>query len=400
MQTRTAPYPPKPGESAVVTTPSPPAFRVSVVIPCLDEAETIAQCVTTAREVLEKSGLVGEVIVVDNGSTDGSGDLARGAGASVVEEPRRGYGSAYLAGLAAARGDSIVMVDADLTYDLQEIPRFVHELEDGAELVVGNRLAGVQPGAMPWLSRVGNPLLSGFLNILYGTNIRDVHCGMRALRRSVLPVLNLRTVGMEFASEMVIRATREQLDVRELPIELHPRVGTSKLSPFRDGWRHLRVILVYNPTFLFLLPGAVMLAAGSLITLLVFVQVPLFGRGLYIHSLILGCLLVLLGVQAIGLGLCARAYGVYFIGDQDRLFQKLRARFTLEHGLLLAAIVGLTGVALFAVVFGRWAAGGFGPLSEARLAILAATLIAVGAQVFFTSFLLSILGLRRRRDEP
>jgi len=350
--------------------------------------------------VLEKSGLVGEVIVVDNGSTDGSGDLARGAGASVVEEPRRGYGSAYLAGLAAARGDSIVMVDADLTYDLQEIPRFVHELEDGAELVVGNRLAGVQPGAMPWLSRVGNPLLSGFLNILYGTNIRDVHCGMRALRRSVLPVLNLRTVGMEFASEMVIRATREQLDVRELPIELHPRVGTSKLSPFRDGWRHLRVILVYNPTFLFLLPGAVMLAAGSLITLLVFVQVPLFGRGLYIHSLILGCLLVLLGVQAIGLGLCARAYGVYFIGDQDRLFQKLRARFTLEHGLLLAAIVGLTGVALFAVVFGRWAAGGFGPLSEARLAILAATLIAVGAQVFFTSFLLSILGLRRRRDEP
>ena len=380
--------------------PSPSTCRISVVIPCLDEAETIAECVTTAREVLDESGLAGEVIVVDNGSTDSSGDLARAAGASVVEEPRRGYGSAYLAGLAAARGDYIVMVDADLTYDLREIPRFVHELEDGAELVVGNRMAGVKPGAMPWLSRVGNPLLSGFLNILYGTNIRDVHCGMRALRRSVLPVLNLRTVGMEFASEMVIRATREQLDVRELPIELHPRVGTSKLSPFRDGWRHLRVILVYNPTFLFLLPGAVMLAAGSLITLLVFVQVPLFGRGLYIHSLILGCLLVLLGVQAIGLGLCARAYGVYFIGDQDRLFQKLRARFTLEHGLLLAAIVGLTGVALFAVVFGRWAAGGFGPLSEARLAILAATLIAVGAQVFFTSFLLSILGLRRRRDEP
>ena len=373
--------------------------QVSVVIPCLDEAETIAACVTRARDVLAESGLAGEVIVVDNGSTDGSGELARAAGAVVVEERRRGYGSAYLAGLAAARGDYIVMVDADLTYDFHEIPRFVEELEDGAGLVVGNRLGGVQPGAMPLLSRVGNPLLSGFLNVLYRTNIHDAHCGMRAVRRDVLPVLNLRTVGMEFASEMVIRATREGLDVREVPIELHPRVGTSKLSPFRDGWRHLRVILVYNPTFLFLLPGAVMLAAGSLVTLLVFVQVPVFGRGLYIHSLILGCLLVLLGVQAIGMGLCARAYGAYFISDQDERFDRLRARFRLEHGLLLAAMVVITGVVLFALVFGRWASHGFGALSETRVAIFAATLIAVGGEIFFTSFLLSIIGLRRRRDE-
>jgi glycosyltransferase involved in cell wall biosynthesis len=373
---------------------------VSVVIPCLDEAETIAECVTVARDVLAENDLTGEVIVVDNGSTDGSGDLARAAGARVVEEPRRGYGSAYLAGLTAAHGDYIIMVDADLTYDFREIPRFVDELDDGAELVVGNRFGGVQPGAMSWLSRVGNPVLSGFLNVLYRTNVHDAHCGMRALKRGVLPVLNLRTVGMEFASEMVIRATKERLDVREIPIELHPRVGESKLSPFRDGWRHLRVILVYNPTFLFLLPGAFMLAAGSLITLLVFVEVPIFGRGLYVHSLIVGCLLILLGVQAIGLGLCARAYGVYFISEQDELFQRVRARFRLEHGLLLATAVALVGVALFAFVFEQWAAQGFGTLSEERLAILAATLVAVGAQIFFTSFLLSILGLRRRRDEP
>jgi glycosyltransferase involved in cell wall biosynthesis len=379
---------------------APSACRVSVLIPCLDEAETIAECVASARTVLEENGLVGEVVVIDNGSTDGSGDLARGAGARVVEERRRGYGSAYLAGLAAAEGDYIVMVDADLTYDFREIPRFVDELESGAELVVGNRLDGVQPGAMPWLSRLGNPVLSGFLNVLYRTNVRDVHCGMRALRRDVLPLLNLRTVGMEFASEMIIRATREHLDVRELPIELHPRVGTSKLSPFRDGWRHLRVILVYNPNFLFLLPGLVMLAAGSLITLLVFVEAPIFGRPLYVHSLIVGCLLILLGVQAIGLGLCARAFGVYFISDKDRLFQRLRSRLRLEHGLLLAAAISIVGLVLFGVVFGTWAKHGFGTLSETRLAILAATLIAVGAQVFFTSFLLSILGLRRRRDEP
>ena len=374
--------------------------RVSVVIPCFDEAETITECVASAIEVLGENGLAGEVIVVDNGSTDGSGDLARAAGAMVVDEPRRGYGSAYLAGLAAAGGDYIVMVDADLTYDFREIPRFVDELERGAQLVVGNRRGGLQPGAMPWLSRLGNPLLSGFLNVLHRTNVSDAHCGMRALRRDVLALLNMRTVGMEFASEMVIRASREQLDVREIPIELHPRAGTSKLSPFRDGLRHLHLILVYNPTFLFLLPGAVMLLVGSLISLLVFLQLPIIGRGLYIHSLILGCLLIILGVQALGFGLCARAYGAYFISDQDQLFQKLRARFRFGHGLILAGVVSVAGIALLGVVGSKWAANGFGTLSETRIALLAATLIAVAAQILFTSFMLSILGLRRRPDEP
>jgi glycosyltransferase involved in cell wall biosynthesis len=385
---------------AVTTAPAPSATRrVSVVIPCLNEAATIGECVRRSRSVLEQRGLVGEVIVVDNGSTDGSGDLARAAGALVVDEPRRGYGSAYLAGLDVAAGDYIVMVDADLTYDFEEIPRFVQELDHGAQLVVGNRMQSIRPGAMPWLSRLGNPLLSGFLNVLHRTNVQDVHCGMRALRREVLPVLNLRTVGMEFASEMVIRATRERLDVREVPIELHPRVGRSKLSPFRDGWRHLRVILVYNPTFLFLLPGLVMLAAGSLITLLVFVQVPIFGRNLYIHSLIVGCLLILVGVQAVGTGLAARVFGVYFISEQDQLFRRLRARLKLEHGLALASLTGAAGLALLGLVIARWASHGFGTLREERLAILATTIVAASAQIFFTSFLLSILGLRRRRDD-
>jgi glycosyltransferase involved in cell wall biosynthesis len=373
---------------------------ISVVIPCLDEAETITECVTRARAALDDAGLEGEVIVVDNGSADGSGELARAAGALVVDEPRRGYGRAYLAGLAAAGGDYIVMLDADLTYDFREIPRFVQELENGAQLVVGNRLSSIQPGAMPFLSRLGNPVLSGFLNVLHRTNIHDAHCGMRALRRDVLPALNLRTVGMEFASEMVIRATRERLDVREIAIELHPRVGRSKLSPFRDGWRHLRLILVYNPTFLFLVPGIVMLLLGSVVTLLVFIEVPIFGRELQVHSLIMGCLLILLGVQAIGLGLCARAFGVYFISGEDPLFQKLRSRLRLEHGLALAFIVGAVGLALIGVVIERWVSRGLGALQEERLAILAATVISVAAQIFFTSFLVSIIGLRRERDEP
>jgi glycosyltransferase involved in cell wall biosynthesis len=372
---------------------------VSVVIPCLNEAETIVECVVGARNVLDEAELEGEVIVVDNGSSDGSGDLAREAGAEVVDEPRRGYGSAYLAGLAVARGRYIVMVDADLTYDFGEIPEFVRELENGADVVIGNRMQNIEPGAMSLLSRLGNPMLSGFLNVLHRTNVHDAHCGMRALRRDVLPSLNLRTVGMEFASEMVIRATREHLDVREVPIALHPRVGTSKLSPFRDGWRHLRLILVYNPTFLFIVPGTVMFLTGSVIALLVFLEVPVFGRNLLVHSLIFGCLLILIGVQAIGLGLCARAFGVYFIGEQDHLFQRLRSKLRLEHGLAFALLVLALGLALFGVVIGKWAAGGFGTLREERLAILAFTVIAVGAQIFFTSFLVSIIGLRRPQDE-
>jgi hypothetical protein len=223
---------------------------------------------------------------------------------------------------------------------------------------------------------------------------------MRAIRRDVLPTLDLRTTGMEFASEMVIRAARERLDVREIPIELHPRVGESKLSPFRDGWRHLRIILVYHPNFLFTLPGLLMTIAGLMAVLLVLGHVPVLGRDLQTHSLILGCLLIILGVQAISLGICARAYNAYFVGGKDKLFDRARARLRLEHGVALAALIVAAGLALMSVMFGVWASRGFGELREERLAIVAATVIAVGAQVFFTSFLLSILGLRWRQSEP
>ncbi len=203
-----------------------PEPRVSIVIPCLNEAATIAECVTSARTVLEENGYAGEVIVVDNGSDDGSGDIARGGRGERRPRAPPGIRQRIPGRARAARGEYVVMADADLTYDFREIPAFVHELDAGAQLVMGNRLKGIQPGAMPWLSRVGNPILSGFLNLLYKTNIADVHCGMRAMRRDVLPMLDLRSTGMEFASEMVIRAAREKLDVREIPIELHPRVGT------------------------------------------------------------------------------------------------------------------------------------------------------------------------------
>jgi glycosyltransferase involved in cell wall biosynthesis len=373
------------------------APRVSVVIPCLNEAENIVECVTRARTVLAEHGIAGEVIVADNASDDRSGELAAQAGALVVHEPRRGYGSAYLAGFAAARGEYIVMADADLTYDWNDIPRFIATLDEGAELVMGDRMDNIHPGAMPWLHRyVGNPILSGVLNLFFRTGVRDAHCGMRGFRRDILPRLDLRTSGMEFASEMVIRASKENLDIRQIAIEYHPRGGESKLSSFRDGWRHLRFLLVHSPTHLFIVPGVVLLVLGAILSGFSLAHVNVFGREWQLHSMIAGSLLMIVGTQIGALGLCAHAYGMYFMDDRDPWFERMRARFRLEHGLMLGGGVFIAGLAVAAVIVAKWASRGFGVLSEERLAVLAAALMIIGLQVFFSSFLLSILGLRRR----
>jgi glycosyltransferase involved in cell wall biosynthesis len=374
-----------------------PDIMVSVVIPCLNEAENIQACVRTAQETMERAELAGEVIVADNGSNDGSPELAREAGARVVHEPRRGYGSAYLAGFEAARGDYIVMGDADLTYDFREIPRFVETLSNGADLVMGDRMDNIHQGAMPWSHRyVGNPVMTKVLNAFFRTGVSDAWCGMRALRRDVLPALELRATGMEFALEMVIRASKENLDVREFPIELHPRGGESKLARFRDGWRALRFMLVHSPTHLFVIPGAAMALLGALVSAAVLIQIDVFGRTWDIHSMIAGALLMIVGTQVLALGLCAHAYGKYFMAERDAWFDRMRARFRLEHGLILGGGFIVSGLVVGAVIVGKWIDRGFGQLSEERLAVLAATLLIVGIQIFFSSFLLSILGLRRR----
>jgi glycosyltransferase involved in cell wall biosynthesis len=371
--------------------------EVSVVIPCLNEAANIEQCVRRSQAALDEAGILGEVLVADNGSDDGSAELAAAAGARVVHEPRRGYGSAYLAGFAAARGEYIVMLDADLTYPFKEIPRFVEELRGGAQLVMGDRMDNIEPGAMHWMHRyIGNPLLSGTLNLFFRTGIRDAHCGMRGFRRDILPQLDLRTTGMEFASEMVIRASKEKLDIREFPIAYAPRGGESKLSRFRDGWRHLRFLLVHSPTHLFIVPGAVMLLIGLIISGISLSQVPILGREWNLHTLVAGELLCVVGVQVVALGLCAHAYGTYFMNEKDPWFDHMRARYRLEHGLMLGGAVVLAGVVAGAVIVGIWIERGFGALSEERLAVTAAALVIVGLQIFFSSFLLSILGLRRR----
>jgi glycosyltransferase involved in cell wall biosynthesis len=385
-----------------ISAPSVPAAGVeeplvSVVIPCLNEEENIQACVNAALAAIVRMDVPGEVVVADNDSEDESRRLAEEAGARVVLERRRGYGSAYLAGFAAARGRYIVMADADLTYDFNEIPRFVAALQEGAEMVIGDRMDNIHPGAMPWLHRyVGNPILTGLLNLFFRTGISDAHCGMRALRREVLPRLDLRTTGMEFASEMVIRASKAKLRIAEFPIEYHPRGGESKLSSFRDGWRHLRFLLVHSPTHLFVVPGMVLAGLGALVVVLVGSGLDFAGRAWGIHALIGGALLMIVGTQVLALGLCAHAYGTYFMGERDPWFDRMRARFRLEHGLLLGGAFLLIGVVMGAIILATWIAHGFGSLADERLAVIAASLMIVGIQIFFSSFLLSILGLRRR----
>ena len=373
------------------------AIEVSVVIPCLNEAENIEECVRRSQEAMDAAGIAGEVVVADNDSEDGSAELASAAGARVVHEPRRGYGSAYLAGFGAARGEYIVMLDADMTYPFDKIPNFVEELRDGAQLVMGDRMDNIQPGAMHWVNRyIGNPLLSGTLNLFFRTGIRDAHCGMRGFRRDILPTLDLRTTGMEFASEMVIRASKEKLDIREFPISYMPRGGTTKLSRWRDGWRHLRFLLVHSPTHLFIVPGAALLMLGLLITFIALAEIPIFGREWSLHTIIGGELLCIVGTQIVALGLCAHAYGTYFMNEKDPWFDRMRARFRLEHGLMVGGAILAAGLLAGAIIVGMWFDRGFGALSEERLAVTSAALVIIGLQVFFSSFLLSILGLRRR----
>jgi glycosyltransferase involved in cell wall biosynthesis len=362
--------------------------EVSVVIPCLNEEEGIVHVVEDARAGLAAAGLTGEIIVVDNASEDRSADLARGAGATVVHEAHRGYGSAYLAGLAAARGAYVVMADADGTYDLHEIGRLVEQLRGGAGLVLGSRFQGtIDPDAMPWSNRyIGNPLLTGMLNLLFRTGVSDAHCGLRAIRRDVIPQLELSATGMEFASEMVIKAGKRRVRIAEIPIDYHPRIGDSKLSRFSDAWRHVRFMLVHSPTFLFLVPGGltVLLGLAGLSTLASLPELSDNWTGVAVGF----AMLLILGVGVVQLGLFSRTYAVVYLGERDEFLERGWKRLRLEHGLGLSTGVFLAGVGITLGSF-------FDGVKDPRLGVLGLALVTVGVQGAFGSFFLSILGLSR-----
>ena len=372
-------------------------LELSVVIPCLNEAEGIGVVVEKAVRTMRREAIDGEVVVVDNGSTDGSPAIAEAAGARVVREIRRGYGSAYQAGFAAARGTYILMGDGDDTYDFTQLDRFLGPLREGADVVMGDRMSGIKPGAMPWLHQhVGNPVLTGVLNLFFRTGVSDAHCGMRAFRRDLLPALDLRATGMEFASEHVIRASKLGLDIREIQIDYHPRKGESKLSSFSDGWRHLRFLLVHSPTWLFVLPGAVLAILGALGVLVSLSGLELFGREWQLHAMIASVAAVIVGAQILQIGIFSRAFAYYYLGESDELIQAARRRFRLEHGLVAGAALLLIGLVISGIVIGLWIGRGLGELREERLALLGVMLLVLGLQTIFGAFFLSVLGLRRR----
>jgi hypothetical protein len=372
--------------------------EVSVVIPCLNEEDAIVSVIEAARAGLSEAGLTGEIVVADNGSDDASAELARAAGARVVHEPRRGYGSAYLAGLAAARGTYIVMTDADGTYPIESLGVFVSRLRDGADMVVGNRFGGtIHAGAMPWSNRyIGNPILSGMLNLLFRSGVRDAHCGLRALRRDALPKLGLSATGMEFASEMVIKAGKRRMRIDEVPIDYRPRIGESKLARVSDGWRHVRFMLVHSPTFLFVIPGAAAAAVGLGLLVYLAADTSLGERATGV-AMASGALTII-GAQIVMLGLFARTYGIIYLGESDAPLERMWGTLRLEHGLLASFVVLLAGAG---VTLGSY----FDGVHDPRLGMLGLTLVALGVQGGFASFFLSILGLSehavlRRRSLP
>ena len=385
------------------------APEVSVVIPCLNEAETIATVISEARTALDQSGINGEIIVADNGSSDGSPDISRRAGASVVTVPDPGYGSALMGGIDASRGRLIIMGDADASYDFRSIPAFVARLRDGAALVMGCRLPSgggtVMSGAMPPLHRWwGNPMFSWLARSWFRAPTHDVHCGMRGFTRVLYDRLELRCTGMEFASEMVIKAALAGAAISEVPITLRrdQRVTrSSHLRTFRDGWRHLRFYLLYSPRWLFLVPGVVLVLLGALGFTLALPGARVAGAELDVNALLFSSLFVILGYQSVIFAILTKAFAVAEgLMPMSRNVERFFAVFTLERGLVAGLAVSVVGFALLAAVLAQWWARDFGPLdyrATLRLSIPGVMFASLGVQTLLFSFFASILGLRRRR---
>lgn len=376
-------------------------------MPCLNEAETLANCIKKAKLFIEKAKILGEVLIADNGSHDGSIDIAAAHGARVVSVMQRGYGAALGEGIKAANGKFVIMGDADDSYDFSKLENFLACLRDGADLVMGNRFrGGIALGAMPWLHRyLGNPILSGIGRLFFNSPIKDFHCGLRAFRRDAILGLDLRTQGMEFASEMIVKATINKLRIEEVPTTLSPdgRNRPPHLRTWRDGWRHLRFLLLYSPRWLFFYPGLVMCLLGlTVITWLLAGPRHIVGLVLDIHTMLAASGLLLIGVQTLTFAVFSKAYGIdegYL--PSDALFSRFMGNSSLETGLIIGFALILAGLGIGYNAFSGWANVAFGPQNPQTLMrslIPSLTLIEVGVQVIFGAFFLKILNIHGMRS--
>jgi glycosyltransferase involved in cell wall biosynthesis len=374
---------------------------ISVVIPCLNEAQSIGQCVDQTLGALEAEGIPGEIVVSDNGSTDSSVEIAESHGARVVHTVIKGYGSALRNGIAQARGDFIILGDADGSHDFREIGRFVTKWREGHDFVIGNRFQGeIKEGAMSWHHRhFGTPVLTGILNLFFGVGVSDINCGMRGMTRELATQLDFRTNGMEFASESLIKAAKAGARIAEVPITMWPdrRDRPPHLRTFRDGWRHLRFIMLSAPNWLFLLPGALLMAVGLGIVLWLLPGPAFAGRvGLDTNTISLAMMLILLGMHVFSIGLFVKVfcYTERLSRQQTGLVRWLK-RLKLEHGLLLGGTLFAIGFIGDAIVFRDWAADGFGHLNAVRTVFFCSLSLFVGVEIVFSSVFLSMLGISR-----
>ena len=380
-------------------------IEVSVLMPCLNESETLERCINKAMRALSEGGYRGEVIIGDNGSTDGSQEIARRLGARVIDVPVKGYGAALQGGIVGARGRYVIMGDSDDSYDFSRISPFVDKLREGYELVMGNRFrGGISPGAMPKLHRyLGNPVLTTIGRIFFRSPCGDFHCGLRGFRRAILPALDLQTTGMEFASEMVVKATIHHLRITEVPTTLS-KDGRSRpphLRSWRDGWRHLRFLLMYSPRYLFLFPGFLLAAAGAILGALLLPGPRTVGSvTLDVNTLLFAGGAVIMGVQLILFWLFAKVFAMTEgLLPADARLERMFKYVTLESGLIVSVIALLGGIGLSIASVGAWHAVAYGNLDPARSlrqVIPAVLLMILGVQGIFSSFFLSILGLKRR----
>ena len=383
------------------------ALELSIVMPCLNEAETLATCIEKAQRFLATSGVRGEVVIADNGSSDGSQAIAERLGARIVNVPERGYGSALHGGISAARGRYVIVGDADDSYDFSELAPFLERLRAGDALVMGNRFLGrILPGAMPPLHRLlGNPVLSAIGRLFFRSRVGDFHCGLRAVNRAAYEHMAPTTTGMEYASELVIKATLAGLPISEVPIVLHPdgRSRAPHLRSWRDGWRHLRFMLLFSPRWLFLVPGSVLFGMGFAASVWLLSGERRVGPAqLDIHTLLMAGLACLLGYQLIVFALFTKVFAVTegfqpMPGYLDRLFRHV----SLELGIVVGLLLTLTGFATLVAAVWSWSAVAFGALDPRltmRVVIPGAVLLVLGIQTIFSSFFLSVLGIRRRRS--
>jgi hypothetical protein len=386
-------------------------MELTILMPCLNEAETLAQCVEKARLGLERSGLPGEILVADNGSTDGSQAIAEKLGARVVFVPEKGYGSALRGGVRAARGRWIIMGDADASYDFSDLGGFIKKFKEGNELVMGCRLpvggGTILPGAMPWKNRwIGNPILSFIGRLFFKCPAHDFHSGLRGFTREAFEKMDLKTTGMEFASEMVIKSTLKGLKISEVPVTLHPdgRSRPPHLKPWRDGWRHLRFMLLYSPRWLFLVPGLVLLALGGALAAVLAVQnITIGGMELNVGTLMMACMTVVVGFQLTAFAFYTKIFAIAEgLLPEDPKLNRLFRYFTLEKGIVVSLLVLAAGLGLLLRSVWQWKQAQFGPMpsmeENLRQLIPAATLILLGVQSVFSCFFLSVLGMKTTKS--